>query len=215
MRTTTYVSRPAFVVDPNSVGSTSGRQIAWEYIPEKYRRGAIVVTVGAAAIIGATSLTVSALDAPIPANTPLDFGADEVAVTSAAAPAGATSLPVRALPVALEGGETATFVPQQYRSAGKHLPAGKCMAAMADGRLCTRAERPGSETATELLKTPATEFSESDSLSGYGTYESGRFYENLLPDSTGDPRVLPSAYKTELRAAGGAWRFEQYGDSRG
>jgi hypothetical protein len=214
MRTTTYVSRPAFVVDPNSVGSTSGRQIAWEYIPEKYRRGAIQVTAGAAAQ-GATALPVTALDAPIPAGTVLDFGGDEQAVTTAAAAQGATSLAVRALVNALEGGEVATFVPQQYRSAGKHLPAGKCMAAMTDGRLCTRAERPGAETASELLKTAATEFSESDSLSGYGTYESGRFYENLLPDSTGTPRVLPAQYKTELRAAGGAWRFEQYADSRG
>jgi hypothetical protein len=213
MRSTSYASRPAFVVDPNSVGSNQGRQIAWEYVPEKYRRGAVTVTAGAAAQ-GATTLPVTALPAALPAGTVLDFGGDEFAVTTAAAAKGATSLAVRALANALEGGETATFVPQASRSAGKVIPAGKVMAEMTDGRIVPRSDRPGTETAAFILKTPAVEDSTSDSLSGYGCYESGRFFDNLLPDATGTPAAISGTYKTELRANGGAWRFEQYSDSR-
>jgi hypothetical protein len=42
----------------------------------------------------------------------------------------------------------------------------------------------------------------------------GGLYENLLPDATGTPKVLPAQYKTELTAAGCTFKFHQYADSR-
>jgi hypothetical protein len=50
--------------------------------------------------------------------------------------------------------------------------------------------------------------------SGYGVMLGGIFYENLLPDATGNPAVLPAAIKDELKASGYAWAFEQYNDNR-
>lgn len=215
MRTTSNPSRPAFVVDPNSVGSTSGRQIAWEYIPEKYRRGAQMVRLNGAVSADDEELTVDALGAEVPAGRVLNFGGGLTATVTMTAAKGATTIAVLPLAADIADNAEAYYQPAGQESAAKALPASKCMAAMADGRLCTRAERPGAETATELLKTPAAEDNVSDSKSGYGTYDSGRFYENLLADATGSPAVLPAQFKTELRAAGGAWRFEQYYDSRG
>jgi hypothetical protein len=41
-------------------------------------------------------------------------------------------------------------------------------------------------------------------------------FENLLPDASGSPAVLPAAYKSELQAAGigTGFAFEQYADTR-
>lgn len=70
-------------------------------------------------------------------------------------------------------------------------------------------------TAMGLLATAADEESESDSLSGYGVLVGGVFYENLLPDATGTPKVLDPVYKAELQAAGvgTGFAFRQYGDT--
>jgi hypothetical protein len=56
--------------------------------------------------------------------------------------------------------------------------------------------------ATGILETDAVEGSKTDSLSGYGVIIGGVIYEAFLPDSTGSPRVLPAAMKTELQMAG-------------
>lgn len=70
---------------------------------------AVVVTVGANAAQGATSVTVAALSGPIPNGTVLDLGTNKFARLTAAAAAGATSLTVSALPTALVTNDTATY----------------------------------------------------------------------------------------------------------
>ena len=70
--------------------------------------------------------------------------------------------------------------------------------------------------ATGILETDAVEGSKTDALSGYGMIIGGVLFEALLPDSTGSPRTLPSAMKTELQAAGVStgFVFEKYEDVR-
>lgn len=70
---------------------------------------AVVVTVSAAALAGATTITVTALSGPIPNNTLLDFGTTKFARLTAAAATGATTLTVDALPTALAIGDVATY----------------------------------------------------------------------------------------------------------
>lgn len=71
-----------------------------------------------------------------------------------------------------------------------------------------------SRVATEILETDATDKNLSEALSGYGTLVGGVLYENLLPDATGTPKVLPAQYKTELINAGCTFKFRQYADDR-
>jgi hypothetical protein len=66
------------------------------------------VTTGAAAIIGATSLTVTALSGAIPAGATLHFANQDVILTAAAA-AAATTLTVQPLTAALASGVTSTY----------------------------------------------------------------------------------------------------------
>lgn len=70
---------------------------------------AVLVTVGAAALAAATSITVTALSGPIPDNTLLDFGTNKFARLNGAADEGDTALTVDAIPTALAGGETYTY----------------------------------------------------------------------------------------------------------
>jgi hypothetical protein len=73
------------------------------------REDAVVVTLDGSADVGATSLTVDALDGAIPSGTMLHFSSGEFALLTAAAAAAATSLTVEAIPVALEDNDTATY----------------------------------------------------------------------------------------------------------
>lgn len=68
-----------------------------------------LVTLSANALVSATSIAVTALANPIPANTLLRFAAGKYAYSTAAAAAGATSITVEALPVALTSGDKATY----------------------------------------------------------------------------------------------------------
>ena len=68
-----------------------------------------IITLSANALVSATSISVTALANPIPANTMLRFGAGKYAYSTAAAAAGATSIAVEALPVALTSGDKATY----------------------------------------------------------------------------------------------------------
>lgn len=215
MRETQSPSRPAFVVDPNSTGSTQGRQISWAHIPEKYRRGAQMVKLNGAVLADAEELTVDALAAEVPGGRVLNFGGGLTAVVTETAAALATTIAVEPVAADIADNAEAWYQPAGQESAGKVLPAGKVMVEVTGGggKLATRAERPNAETASQMLKTRAVEDSTSDSLSGYGTYDSGRFFENLLPDADPATGLIPTAFKTELRAAGGAWRFEQYANS--
>jgi hypothetical protein len=71
-----------------------------------------------------------------------------------------------------------------------------------------------SRVATEMIETDACDQNRAEALTGYGSLVGGGFYENLLPDATGTPKVLPAQYKSELVTAGCTFKFRQYVDSR-
>lgn len=71
-----------------------------------------------------------------------------------------------------------------------------------------------SRTSIGLIETDAVQNGHADSLSGYSLLVGGVLIETLLPDATGTPKVLPSAYKTELTAAGCTFKYTAYADSR-
>lgn len=68
--------------------------------------------------------------------------------------------------------------------------------------------------AVGILETDAVEGQEHHALSGYGMLIGGALYEALLPQSSGTPRVLAAAIKTELNAAGTGFAFIKYSDLR-
>lgn len=69
--------------------------------------------------------------------------------------------------------------------------------------------------AVGLLETNAAQNAGSHALSGYSLIVGGVFYENLLPDAAGTPKVLPTQYKTELATSGCSIKFAPaYADSR-
>lgn len=68
--------------------------------------------------------------------------------------------------------------------------------------------------AVGILATNAVEGERSDSYSGYGLYIGGPVYEALLPDSTGSPKTLAAAIKTELSTAGCTFKYRTYEDNR-
>lgn len=71
-----------------------------------------------------------------------------------------------------------------------------------------------SRVATEILESDACDLNYAESHSGRATIVGGVLYENLLPDATGTPKVLPSGYKSELVTAGCTFKYRQYADSR-
>jgi hypothetical protein len=71
-----------------------------------------------------------------------------------------------------------------------------------------------SRVATEILETDATDLNQAEAYTGYGSLVGGVLYENLLPDATGTPKVLPSEYKTELASADCTFKFRQFADTR-
>ena len=211
-RTTQYATRPAFVVDRQLAGIDGGHQIDWANVADNFRvTPGSVITVSGAASAGATSLPVNALTRAITASAAVPvivfFGGDEYARITASAAAGATSLTVSALPVALEGGEVG-IIPGVGK---KFLPAGTiCGTLLGSGKISPRVA--STNPATVVLQTDALEDDLSAALSGYGVFTEGHFYENLMPDAVAG--VVPSAYKTELAAAGGKWRWSTYADDR-
>lgn len=211
-RTTTVGSRPAFIVDPDSVIRSQGRQIDWSLVPDRYRGGAAAVTVGTGgAAQGATTVPVVALTQALPSGTLLDFGGAKFARLTADAAAGATSVTTAAIPTALVAGDVA------YSGGGtnaKFIPAGTVMVELTSGKTVPRAVRPGAETAQFILETDAAEDQESNALTGFGHMADAYVFENLLPEATGSPAVLPAGWLTELRAFGGSWHVDQYADSR-
>lgn len=71
-----------------------------------------------------------------------------------------------------------------------------------------------SRVATEILENDATDKNYAEGYSGYSTLVGGVLFENLLPDATGTPKVLPAQYKTELKNAGCTFKFQQYANSQ-
>ena len=174
--------------------------------------GFAVLTADAAA--EATTLTVEALPEDIDnAATALFPGGTIQARVTAPAAAGETTLTVDELQFAIADNATATV---SGTGEPRTIKAGTVMAELASGLVVPRAIIPGSETAIGLIETDAVFGDKSAALSGYGVVVGGVIYENLLPDATGDPAVLPSAYKTELQTAGvgTGFAFRQYADDR-
>lgn len=212
-RTTFQPGRPGFIVDPQSIDRVSGRQIDWSLVGENYRRtpGQIVVVAPAGAAASATSIPVLALARALPSGTVLDFGGLKYARTTANAVAGATAITVAAIPTALVSLDQAVVA----GTGAKFLPAGTVVgtllgAGKASPRIVT------TNPAVGILETNATDDPNApDSYSGYGVIVGGVIFENLLPEASGGPpKVLASAVKTELAAAGMGWVWQAYSDSR-
>lgn len=211
-RTVYAPTRPGFIVDPASVDRSTGRQIDWANVGEQYRRtpGQVVVVGAAGAAIGATSVPVVALARALNTGTVLDFGAGKFATTTANAAAGATSITVRAIPTALVSGDQAIVA----GSGAKFLPAGTVLGTLlGNGKASPRVVT--TNPAVGILETNATDDPAApDSKTGYSMLVGGVIFENLLPESSGSPKVLASAVKTELASSGMGWVFQQYSDTR-
>ena len=93
----------------------------------------------------------------------------------------------------------------------KALPAGTVCAIDATTKALEPPTATTAANATLLLATPATENSDTDSLSGYGTIVGGVIYSNLLPDTA---HADFANMITVLETTGPGFRFETYGDSR-
>ena len=112
-------------------------------------------------------------------------------------------------------------VPASYvdASGNKALPAGKIVASLISGANAGKlvpSDSPAITTETEyaILISSANEKDRNDAAGGYGTCVAGVIYENLLPDSSGNPKVLAPALKTKL-AASGKYVFQVRAESRG
>lgn len=164
----------------------------------------------AAAAAGATSLTVEALDATIESgDTAAYVGGTREARLTAAAVKGATSITVDELPFAVADDAEATFAGSG--SGSKVVKAGTIMAVLSSGKIIPRKSVTGAETATEILISDAPEDAKEMAATGFGTFLSGTFYEDLLPDRD------ESGFATwvgEIRTNGGSVRLQPYSDSR-
>lgn len=106
-------------------------------------------------------------------------------------------------------------VPDTFKSNNgkKHIPAGTDMSEQADGTIIPRIGQDVVADATlkttQLLISAAEEGARFVSETGYGTYTSGRVYEQLLP---GYGTTGWATRKAELEVAG--FQFEKYADSR-
>lgn len=166
------------------------------------------------AAAGDLSLTVEALEvAWESADTATAPAVRQLVYVTADAEAGDEELTVAPLDFWVNDGATATLgLSEQLVGAGKQVLAGTVMDLLSSGKVVPSALATGGVTAYGILETNADEFSRSDAASGYGVIIGGAFYDNLLPEASGDPAVISSTWKTELLARGGAWQFEQYAD---
>lgn len=209
MSTRYQVTRPPFVADWDSVDRDTGHTMDWANVGEEYRLNpGGVVEVGSNASADATSVTVEPLPIALASGTTLDFGGKKFARLTDDAAEGATTLTVAALATALVDGDTAAVA----GTGPKHVPAGTRMGdAGTKGRMYPRVET--TNPAKFILATPATEGAPHENHSAYGVIRGGVIYENLLPGSEGSPKVIPSAEKSELAAAGTGFSFVQYRDN--
>jgi len=210
-RTRRNISRPAFIVDPNSIVRGTGRQIDWDVVDERYNHGAFQVEVSADAAADAVVLPVIALRQDVPKYTVIYFGADKYARVTADAEAGAVQLDVEALTTALVDGDIGYVDGDNV--GGGHIPAGTWVDLLDNGKVVPSAlNTGGGVTAYGILETNADELSQTDAASGYGVILGGAIYENLLPEADPATGQVTAAWKTEARARGGAFIFEQYED---
>lgn len=206
-------NRLPFVVDQNSVIRTLGRQPNWDRVSNRWKYGAVKVSLTANRAVDATDIAVTALLGALPLGTLLDFGGKKFARLTAAAIAGAVLLSVSPLATALVTGDVA----YGGGTGAKRFPAGTCICEDANGKIFPRADKGGgSETAYGFCETDVSEDSPTDASTGYGVIRGGSLFENMLPDAVGGPpKALPADYKTEMAANGAQFMFDTYADSRG
>jgi hypothetical protein len=211
-RTTSYPGghTATFVADKGSIVRDTGRQIDWDLLDERYYHGAEAITATEPAVATDTTITVAALPVDVPAGTILDFGPGTLAEVTVDADAGDTTLTVTALDAGIADNAVAYI--GSGLAGGKQVPGGTVMDLLASGKIVPSALATGGVTAYCILETNADEDSDSDAATGYGCIRGGALFENLLPEATGSPAVIDSTWKTELRARGGAFLFEQYED---
>lgn len=217
-RSFTGITAPNFVVDHSSVARSGGRQPDWDAVGESHRLvPGQIVKMNGAVIADATPLTVDPVAFAIPAGMMLYFGelGEQVRVSADVA-AGAVAIPVDAAHAAIEDNDEAVI-----RGSGvKRIRAGTVLAELPSGKVIPRADvdivADPTHTAAGIAETEMEEGNRNDALTGYGMLIGGALYENLLPEATGTPKVLPALFKTELAAAAGVlgFAFHQYGDSR-
>lgn len=198
-----------FVVDQNSVIRTLGRQPNWNRFGARWKQGAVKVVVTAIAAADAVLIAVTAILGPLKAGEVIDFGGKKFARLTADVAAGVNSLPVAPLATALAVNDTSYAGGTGFKS----VPAGLCVCEDATGKIIPRAEA-AAETAYGYTETAMNENSSTDALTGYGVIRGGSLWENKLQDSTGNPKIIPAQWKTEMAANGAQFMYDQYFDSR-
>lgn len=195
----TYVlSTPGFVVDHDSVSLNSGRQVAWAAVPP--------ATYGA---VGQRS---------IPAGTIVAETEDGKLVPRVAQLTGTITV--------ASGTATVTMTGHGYKvgdtvfingTGDPDLDGTYTVATVPDANSFTFETEAADQTGTDaftsgdaigILVTSAQENSRSDSLTGYGVFVGGVFYENLLPD------FEDGEWETIVTELGERFSFESYQDSR-
>jgi hypothetical protein len=199
-----------------------GIQVDFSFLTDEYREGAIFVTAAAPGAdqndVGDLVVKIAALDADreIPNGTTLRFGAGKFATLTAPAFPGDDTLTVEALVAAIVAGNRAVYLPMGHGSAPR-IPAFTVMSKLTSGLYVPRKIAPAGRAAVCVIETDADEVSPTDALSGYGALLGGVLYESLMPEAVDDGGgnfLIPTAYKTELAAAGCTFKFGQYRDSR-
>jgi hypothetical protein len=170
--------------------------------------GAGFAKLTAAAIAGATTLTVEALPEDIDnaATALFPGGTIQARLTAAAAKAG-TTLTVDELQFIIADNAEAIFAVD----GSKVVKSGTIMAELSGGKIIPRKSVTAAETAIGLLVGDAEEGAPQDALSGYGLIIGGVIYGELLPDRN------ESGFATwiaEIQTAGPGIRLETYSDDR-
>jgi len=214
--------RPSITVTIGDSGEAIGQtDITVDPLPGKLRAGAIIksgagefMQLTADADVDDVSVTAEALEVALEGNDTLVWPAQRIlARVTVDAEIGDESITVEALDVWINTDDVASL---GSGSPGKQVKAGTVMDLLSSGKVVPSAlGTGGGVTAYGILETNADEMSASDADSGYGMICGGFHYENLLPEAAGSPAVIDSNWKTELRARGGAFRFEQYLDDSG
>jgi hypothetical protein len=211
-RSTFQISRPGFVIDPASIARFQGRQVDWAKIPSSLTRflptGQTKKRIAAGTVCGVTAdgLLVPRVVA---------IALTSVVVASNVATATLNGHTIKVGDRLILAGANLSYVNGEKVIAS--VPNANTFTFPATGADATATGTiTASYAAACLIETAADEGDAAASRSGYGCIIGGAIFENLLPDASGTPAVLPAAYKTELAvdgiATGFAWR--SYADSR-
>lgn len=199
---------PSFVVDQSSLVRGHGRQINFAAVSDKYRVDAFKVKATANAAAAATSISVEALEKPIPKGALLNFGGVKFAKLSAGAAADDTTLTVEALENQVDLDDV-TY----YGYGKKMVPAGTIVADTTDGAVPR--EDSGADTATGITETNLHEDNNTDALTGGSVLTGGALFRNQLPQVI-DSEILTATvdgWIAELVANGAYFTFHTYVDS--